>query len=58
MADQKLDFSLSNLIFNGPQEELTITYNAQPALLTTCFAFFTVFIGSLELNRIIQLDIA
>lgn len=40
-ADQKLDFSLSNLIFNGPQEELTITYNAQPALLTTSFAFFT-----------------
>lgn len=40
-ADQKLDFSLSNLIFNGPQEELTITYNAQPALLTTGYAFFT-----------------
>ena len=40
-ADQKLDFSLSNLIFNGPQEELTITYNAQPALLTTSYAFFT-----------------
>ena len=41
-ANQKLDFSLSNLIFNGPQEELTITYNAQPALLTTSYAFFTV----------------
>lgn len=40
-ADQKLDFALSNLIFNGPQEELTITYNAQPALLTAGYAFFT-----------------
>ena len=40
-ADQKLGFSLSNLIFNGPQEELTITYNAQPALLTAGYAFFT-----------------
>lgn len=40
-ADQKLAFALSNLIFNGPQEELTITYNAQPALLTAGYAFFT-----------------
>ena len=40
MADQKLEFSLSNLIFNGPQEELTITYNAQPALLTTSLCCF------------------
>ena len=40
-ADQKLEFALSNLIFNGPQDELTITYNAQPALLTTSYAFFT-----------------
>ncbi|KXH79951.1 ACP S-malonyltransferase [Sporosarcina sp. HYO08] len=33
-ADQALGFSLSNLILEGPQEELTLTYNAQPALLT------------------------
>lgn len=40
-ADQKLAFALSTLMFNGPQEQLTITYNAQPALLTTSYAFFT-----------------
>ena len=40
-ADSRLDFKLSKLIFNGPQEELTKTYNAQPALLTTSYAFFT-----------------
>ena len=40
-ADQKLEFALSNLIFTGSQEELTITYNAQPALLTTSYVFFT-----------------
>ncbi|WP_223700266.1 ACP S-malonyltransferase [Sutcliffiella deserti] len=34
-ADQKLGFNLSSLMFEGPQEELTLTYNAQPALLTT-----------------------
>lgn len=33
-ADQVLEFSLSKLILEGPQEELTLTYNAQPALLT------------------------
>ncbi|MFD6441507.1 ACP S-malonyltransferase [Peribacillus sp. NPDC060186] len=38
-ADEKLDFPLSELIFNGPQQELTVTYNAQPALLTTSYAF-------------------
>ena len=33
-ANQVLGFSLSNLILEGPQEELTVTYNAQPALMT------------------------
>lgn len=34
-ADDALGFSLSKLMLEGPQEELTLTYNAQPALLTT-----------------------
>lgn len=34
-ADEVLGFSLSNYMLKGPQEELTVTYNAQPALLTT-----------------------
>nr|WP_106784137.1 ACP S-malonyltransferase [Lysinibacillus timonensis] len=34
-ADEALDFKLSKLMLEGPQEELTLTYNAQPALLTT-----------------------
>ena len=33
-ADQVLGVSLSRLIFEGPQEELTRTQNAQPAILT------------------------
>ena len=33
-ADKVLDYPLSELILDGPQEELTVTYNAQPALLT------------------------
>ena len=37
-ADQALNDSLSELIKNGPQETLTLTTNAQPALLTTSIA--------------------
>ncbi|MGJ7910648.1 ACP S-malonyltransferase [Neobacillus sp. LXY-1] len=42
-ADDKLGYSLSNLIFEGPKEELTITYNTQPALLTTSIAMLSFF---------------
>ncbi|EDL63282.1 ACP S-malonyltransferase [Bacillus sp. SG-1] len=38
-ADQRLGFDLSTLIFEGPQDKLTLTENAQPALLTTSIAF-------------------
>ncbi|WP_456271575.1 ACP S-malonyltransferase [Bacillus sp. AK031] len=38
-ADKRLGIELSNLIFQGPQEELTLTENAQPALLATSIAF-------------------
>jgi [acyl-carrier-protein] S-malonyltransferase len=34
-ADKQLGFTLSKLMLEGPVEELTYTYNAQPALLTT-----------------------
>ncbi|WP_153720462.1 ACP S-malonyltransferase [Sporosarcina cascadiensis] len=33
-ADKALGFELSKLMLEGPQDELTLTYNAQPALLT------------------------
>jgi [acyl-carrier-protein] S-malonyltransferase len=42
-ADQKLGFSLSSLIFEGPQDKLTLTTNAQPALLTTSIAILDYF---------------
>ena len=37
-ADERLDFPLTNLIFDGPIEELTKTANTQPALVTTSVA--------------------
>lgn len=43
MADEVLGESLSTLIFEGPQEKLTLTTNAQPALLTTSIAILNYF---------------
>ncbi|WP_071459411.1 ACP S-malonyltransferase [Bacillus massilinigeriensis] len=37
-ADEVLGFSLCDLVFHGPQENLTRTINAQPALLATGIA--------------------
>lgn len=37
-ADEILDFPLSRLCFEGPQEELSRTINAQPAIFTTSIA--------------------
>ncbi|OUN01554.1 MAG: malonyl CoA-acyl carrier protein transacylase [Firmicutes bacterium ZCTH02-B6] len=41
-ADAALGFPLSRLCFEGPQEELWLTYNTQPALLTVSVAAYRV----------------
>ncbi|MBI2866855.1 MAG: ACP S-malonyltransferase [Chloroflexi bacterium] len=38
-ADEVLGVSLSQLCFEGPEEELRQTYNAQPAIFTTSLAY-------------------
>ncbi len=40
MADQALGYKLSELVFNGPEDQLKLTYHTQPALLTTSLAIF------------------
>lgn len=47
-ADHVLEFQLSKLITEGPQAELTLTYNAQPALLT---------VGSMIAGRLVEAGI-
>lgn len=42
-ADEALAFSLSEIIFNGPEEKLKQTTHTQPALLTASIALLTVF---------------
>src|SRR5262249_56591140 len=37
-ADQALGFALSRLCFEGPEEDLKLTQNTQPALLTVSIA--------------------
>lgn len=39
-ADAALDMPLSRLCFEGPEEELKLTSNQQPAILTASFAIF------------------
>jgi [acyl-carrier-protein] S-malonyltransferase len=41
-ADEALGFSLSKLIFEGPEEDLKLTENTQPAILTVSVAAWRV----------------
>ncbi len=41
-ADQALGFALSNLCFEGPEADLQLTANTQPAILTASLAAFRV----------------
>ncbi|WP_018132889.1 ACP S-malonyltransferase [Effusibacillus pohliae] len=42
-ADEALGFSLSDIIFDGPEDKLRLTYYTQPAILTTSIALYRVF---------------
>ncbi|HIJ82819.1 MAG: Malonyl CoA-acyl carrier protein transacylase [Magnetococcales bacterium] len=41
LADKVVDFPLTKLMFEGPKDKLTLTENAQPALVTTGLAAMT-----------------
>lgn len=41
-ADEALGFSVSELCFNGPEEDLQLTANTQPAILTSSVAVYRV----------------
>lgn len=45
-ADEALGFSLSDIIFNGPEEQLKQTVHTQPALLTVSVAMLELFRAS------------
>ena len=38
-ADDKLNFSISKMILQGPEDQLQLTKNTQPAILIVSFQF-------------------
>ena len=42
IADEKLKFSISEMIFNGPTDALQLTKNAQPAIMLVSYSIFSV----------------
>jgi [acyl-carrier-protein] S-malonyltransferase len=42
IADEILGYHLSRVCFEGPEEELKLTYNSQPALLTVSYILFNL----------------
>ncbi len=52
-ADEILNFSLSNLILEGPEEELYLTVNTQPAIFLISYSIFNVIRKefNVELNK-------
>ena len=42
IADERLNFKISKLILEGPEDELKLTQNTQPAILTVSYAIFSV----------------
>ena len=49
-VDKTLGFSLSNIILNGPEAELKLTQNTQPAILTIGVSIFDVLKNHFDLN--------
>ena len=49
-ADETLGFSLSDIILNGPESELKLTKNTQPAIMTVGVSIFNVLNKEFGLN--------
>lgn len=49
-ADDFLEFKLSNLCFDGPEEDLKLTANQQPAILATSIATWRVLTSETDLS--------
>ena len=49
-ADEVLNFNLSKIILDGPDEKLKLTENAQPAILTISYSIFRVLKDEFNFN--------
>ena len=53
LADATLGFALTRLCFEGPEEALTATENAQPALLTVSMALLASLADSVDVSSVV-----
>ena len=49
-VDKTLGFALSKIILNGPEKELILTQNTQPAIMTIGVSIFNVLKQHFDLN--------
>ena len=49
-ADDRIGFTISEMILNGPSEELQLTKNTQPAILTVSYSIFRVLKDEFNFN--------
>ena len=49
-ADEKLNFKISKIILEGPESELKLTQNTQPAILLVSYSIFTVLKNEFNFN--------
>ena len=49
-ADERLNFKISKIILEGPESELKLTANTQPAILTVSYAIFKVLKNDFNFN--------
>ena len=49
-ADDKLNYSISKIILQGPENDLQLTKNTQPAILTVSYSIFKVLTEEFGLN--------
>ena len=49
-ADEKLNFKISKIILEGPEDELKLTQNTQPAILLVSYSIFTILKNEFNFN--------
>ena len=49
-ADEKLNFPISKIILEGPEDKLQLTQNTQPAILVVSYSIFKVIKDEFNLN--------
>ena len=50
LADEKLKYPISKIILHGPSDELQLTENTQPAILTVSYSIFMVLKNEFNLD--------